>query len=204
MSTKEILNYFVQTADRPIRDDLRFAVMHTADSPIGPKVAIDCGCGAGADIAYLREQSFRVFAFDIERDAVNLCLARFRGDELVEVSQASFNSFSYPSACLIVADASLFFCPSQDFEEVWRKICKALSGGGVFCGSFLGPRDTMASATYNASAYWPDVLVFEKDDLLARFVDFEVLRFTEHEQSGFNVNGEPHDWHIYSLVARKR
>ncbi len=59
-------------------------------------------------------------------------------------SRSSFSSFRYPKASLVVADASLFFCPKSEFEGVWRSIFECLYPNGVFCGSFLGLQDTMA------------------------------------------------------------
>lgn len=61
MPSAAITQYFEATANRPIRDDLRFAVEVVPE----PKVAIDCGCGAGADIRYLVSNGFTVNGFDI-------------------------------------------------------------------------------------------------------------------------------------------
>lgn len=33
----------------------------------GPRIAVDCGCGAGSDIAFLRSEGFVVYTFDTER-----------------------------------------------------------------------------------------------------------------------------------------
>ena len=43
MSSTEITEYFDATEDREVREDLVFAVNNVHD----PKIAIDCGCGAG-------------------------------------------------------------------------------------------------------------------------------------------------------------
>jgi 2-polyprenyl-3-methyl-5-hydroxy-6-metoxy-1,4-benzoquinol methylase len=37
------------------------------------KIAVDCGCGAGSDIAYLRNEGFTVYAFDIEEASIKIC-----------------------------------------------------------------------------------------------------------------------------------
>jgi len=133
MSSEEIFKYFETTADRETRDDLRLGVSLVG----GNKVAIDCGCGAGSDIAFLRSYDFLVHAFDIEEESINQCRKRFKGDSEVLLSQATFNTFKYPNASLVVAESSLFFCPAQDFSEVWSKITDALLPEGVFSGSFM-------------------------------------------------------------------
>ena len=200
MTTPEKDRYFDATTDRPVRDDLRFAVSLAT----GDRVAIDCGCGAGSDIAYLRSEDFVVHAFDVEADAIRRCTERFADDARVHLQRASFTGFDYPAASLIVADASLFYCPPQDSDDVWRRITDALVPGGVFAGSFLGPGDTMAGPDFDRDAFWPEVLVMTEDELRPRFGDFNILRWNEHRQSGETADGTPHDWHIYAVVAQKK
>jgi len=197
--SREKQKYFEATANRDTREDLKNAVSLLGDN----KVAIDCGCGAGSDIAFLRSRGFTVHGFDIEEESISRCEARFENDSQVHLSQSCFSSFNYPRASLVVADASLFFCPESEFNEVWSKIVNSLLPNGVFCGSFLGPEDTMASPEYNNEAFWPDVLVFDKHQVKECFKGFDVVSFTEHKKSGVAPGGGVHDWHIFSVVARK-
>ncbi|GAL33382.1 SAM-dependent methyltransferase [Vibrio maritimus] len=74
----------------------------------GLQIAVDCGCGTGSDIGYLSSQGYQVFGFDINAEAVAICRNRFADDKLVEVSQDTFESFSYPNAGVVIAGASLF------------------------------------------------------------------------------------------------
>ena len=200
MLSTEKLEYFKATTNREIREDLKRAVNLVGDY----RVAIDCGCGAGSDIAFLRSEGFTVHGFDIEKESISLCRGRFEGDDRVYLTLASFSAFSYPKASLIVADASLFFCPEGEFNGVWHKIIESLVPNGVFCGSFLGSEDTMASQNFNKEAYWPDVLVFEEAQVQECFKGFDVVIFTEHKKSGLAPSGEPHDWHVYSVVSKKK
>lgn len=141
MSTREIRQYFNSTRNSDVRSDLAYAVSLVGDE----RVAIDCGCGAGSDIEYLRNNNFTVHAFDIEEESIRICEERFKDDSKVLLSNESFISFIYPQASLIVADASLFFCPPAEFDVVWKKIAQSLvCDARIFCGSFLGPEDTMA------------------------------------------------------------
>jgi hypothetical protein len=97
----------------------------------------------------------------------------------------------------------LFFCPKSDFDDVWRSMSGCLHPEGVFCGSFLGPLDSMAGPTYDKTAFWPDVTVFSAMEVKALFEGFVIRRFTEHKTSGNAPQGTPHDWHIFSVVAKK-
>jgi len=200
MTSREIREYFDATVSRDTRDDLKLGIQLVE----GARVAIDCGCGAGSDIAFLRANGFTVHAFDIEEDAIARCRKRFHGDSKVLLSHASFSTFEYPPASLIVADASLFFCPDSEFDDVWDKIREALLPKGVFVGSFLGPEDTMAGPDYDRDAFWPEVLVASEDKVKLWLEDFEIVSFTEHRTSGQTVNGTPHQWHIFSVVAQKK
>ena len=199
MTSKEILAYFDATEGRDTRADLKLGVGLVE----APGVAVDCGCGAGSDIAFLRAHGFRVYAFDIEEDAIARCQRRFRDDTEVIVSRDSFSTFDFPRASLIVADASLFFCPENEFAGVWANIKQSLSPKGVFVGSFLGPEDTMAGPDFDKTAFWPNVLVASEEQVRAWCSEFEVVSFTEHKVSGKTVNGAPHNWHIFAVVAQK-
>lgn len=200
MPSREVLEYFDATEFRDTRDDLKLGVTLVE----GSRIAVDCGCGAGSDIAFLRASGFVVHAFDIESEAIMRCQRRFSGDDKVSLSQDSFGTFRYPRASLIVADASLFFCPEDEFEDAWKQINESLLPNGVFVGSFLGPDDTMAGPEYNRKGFWPNVLVASEETLRSWLKPFEIVSFTEHRTSGTAPGGNHHQWHIYSVVARKK
>lgn len=198
MFKSEITKYFDTTESRKIREDLVFAVGNVRV----PGIAIDCGCGAGADIDYLISKGFTVHGFDIEEEAISRCQSRFRGIDNVILTESTFIDFEYPKAALVVADASLFFCPKKDFPDVWSKIRECLDSNGIFCGSFLGTEDTMAVPGVNPSRLWPEVAIFEEDDLIKLFERFEILRFNTHKSTGITAQGVVHNWHIFQVVAR--
>lgn len=199
MSIDEIKAYYDATVNREVRSDLSFAVDIVGE----PKVAIDCGCGAGADIAYLLTAGFKVYGFDSENESISRCRKRFENNNDVTLSQANFSSYHYPKSSLVVADASLFYCPKVDFDLVWRKIYTCLDSNGIFCGSFLGPEDTMAQPIVDKNTYWPERSVFDEKEVRDLFDNYEICRFTEHKTSGKTPDGTPHNWHIYSVVAIK-
>jgi len=199
MPSAAISKYFEATENRKIREDLIFAVENVDES----KVAIDCGCGAGADINYLASKGFIVHGFDVEEESISRCKTRFKNIDNVNLSKSSFSTYNFPKASLVVADASLFFCPKSEFSGVWKNIYECLQPNGIFCGSFLGPEDTMATPKYNADDFWPDVAVFEEEEVMKLFANYEILRFNVHKSSGTTPSGDLHDWHIYSVIAKK-
>ena len=197
MATQEVQEYYDATTNRGPRDDLVSAIQLTTQQGL----AIDCGCGAGSDIAHLRQAGFAVQAFDVEQESIDRCLKRYGSDPEVTLTKASFASFEYPKADLVVADASLFFCPPSDFSQVWQKIVTALKPGAVFVGSFLGPRDTMATGQYDKAAFWPAVSTFTEPEIDALFKTFDVNKFHEHELDGKTAQGKDHHWHIFQVIA---
>ena len=199
MATEEINKYYSETINRTVREDLIIAT----DLVGSDKIALDCGCGAGTDISFLRAKGFIVYAFDIEEQSINICREQFKHDEKVFLSQDSFSSYDYPKSTLINADASLFYCTETEFSSVWDNIYDSLQPDGIFCGSFLGPDDQMAKPDYNKQAYWSDVMVFEESELRLKLKRFELIKFAEHNISGLTPTGAPHRWHIYSVVAKK-
>ncbi len=60
MSSDIIGKYFEATLHRQVRDDLLFAAGIVGDT----RITIDCGCGAGAALAFLISQGFMGHGFD--------------------------------------------------------------------------------------------------------------------------------------------
>jgi SAM-dependent methyltransferase len=199
VNKEKVTRYFEESETRPIRDDLVFA----ADITPEPKIAIDCGCGAGADINYLLEKGFTVHAFDIEEESIDRCKSRFNGIDEVILTKASFLDFTYPEASLVVADASLFFCPGSEFKAVWSKIYDCLCPNGLFCGSLLGNEDSMAAPGDNPAVFWPEVSSFEESEVMQLLKGYEILRFKTHRSTGKSPQGFDHNWHLFQIVARK-
>ncbi|VCW79980.1 tRNA (cmo5U34)-methyltransferase [Acinetobacter baumannii] len=106
-----------------------------------PLVAIDCGCGAGNESAYLLSKGFHVHAFDISIDAQKVCAERFKDDSKFIFYHKSFEDFNFPPASLIIASSSLFFCDPSYFYSVINRIINALPEGGILVVDLLGTQD---------------------------------------------------------------
>ncbi|NOI25954.1 class I SAM-dependent methyltransferase [Vibrio mediterranei] len=161
------------------------------------RVAIDCGCGTGSDIAYIEQQGYQVHGFDINSDSVNICSERFERDPLVEVTQSSFESFNYPKAGIVIANSSLFFADPNQFDETWIRIESAIECGGVFAGDFMGPKDSWASN------YRSPTTSLTEGQVKALFERFEIVRFFERDEAALTSLGRLKHWHTYSVVAVK-
>lgn len=106
-----------------------------------PLVAIDCGCGAGNESAYLLSKGFNVHAFDISIDAQKVCTDRFKDDSKFIFYHESFEDFNFPPASLIIASSSLFFCNPSYFYSVIKRMTNALPEGGILVVDLLGTQD---------------------------------------------------------------
>ena len=144
-----------------------------------------------------------MYGFDVEEESVTRCRARFRNSERVHLSKSSFGSYKFPKASLIVADASLLFCPKPELPGVREKIYESLQADGIFCGSFPETEDTMTGQEYNPQDFWPEMAVLEEEEVRVLFSPDEILRFNTHKSAGTAPGGGQHNWHIFSVTAKK-
>ncbi len=185
-------SYYDRVKNSRPESALRFAISQV-DRKL-PRVATDCGCGAGNEIEFLVRRGFEVVAFDADEASVRMCRARFEGEDSVRISQATFLTFAYPGTALTVATLSLFFSPREDFEPSWARLAASIPPGGVFCGTFLGPNDD-----------WEDLLVHHsEEEVLALFDQFHVIerRVREFEQK--RPEGHREHRHQIQIIAKRR
>ena len=69
MPSDQISSYYDATVDRETRCDPAAAATIVSNR-FSPSVAIDCGCGAGSDIRYLRSRDFDSHSFDLEVESI--------------------------------------------------------------------------------------------------------------------------------------
>ncbi|HHF3197605.1 TPA: class I SAM-dependent methyltransferase [Vibrio diabolicus] len=188
--------YYQKILNQPHRPNVENAVNLLK---LENKVALDIRCGIGRDSHFLLEHGFNVHAFDSHEDAVKTCLTRFEGHKRFSISQCCFTEFDYPQCRLVIANASLFFCPEESFEQVWTKIDSALQPGGIFCGDFLGVKDSWV-----ASEMHPNITALTKKEVESLFEDYELISLNERDEDGTTVVGSPKHWHMFSVTARKR
>lgn len=163
-----------------------------------PLVAIDCGCGAGNESAFLLNRGFLVHAFDPSIEAATVCSAKFRQDEKFILSTATFEKFNFPKASLIIALLSLIFCDPESLEDVLDKIIHALPKGGVFLADLLGKEDAWLGSH-------PEKFIgFDKQQIQSMFSkNFDFLFFNEIKGERRLANGTSKFWHVYTLILKK-
>ncbi|NOI27184.1 class I SAM-dependent methyltransferase [Vibrio coralliilyticus] len=164
----------------------------------GCKVAIDCGCGTGSDIAYLAQQGYQVHGFDNNEDAIGLCRDRFADQPSINISLSTFETFRYPQAGVVLAHNSLFFAEPEAFPDTWQSISNSLKTGGVFSGDFMGEKDSWAHGFRIATTPLTELQVE------ALFKDFDIIQFQERDETGPTALGRIKHWHTFSVLAVKK
>ncbi|MGQ3889995.1 class I SAM-dependent methyltransferase [Legionella sp. CNM-1927-20] len=163
-------------------------------------LAIDLGCGTGADTIKLLELGWPVLAIDANVEAITtlhaLCPLLLRNRLIMRI--ANFESVtSLPFASLINANYSLHFLKSDSFYKFWSLILTALPPGGIFAGTFLGVKDSWNTTNRFNMTFW------SMDDLNNLLKQFDIKWFAETKKEGTDALGNNKYWHIYAIVAKK-
>ena len=108
--------------------------------------AVDLGCGAGIDTLAMLERGWQVFATDAEEEAIQRTRNRVPPElqPRLRTLVTPMEDVELPTADLVWASFSLFFCDPARFADVWARIGRAVRPGGRFAGQLLGDRDTWA------------------------------------------------------------
>lgn len=164
-----------------------------------PLIAIDCGSGAGNESAYLLSNGFNVYAFDISIEAQKFCAERFKDDSKFIFYHESFEDFNFPSASLIIASSSLFFCDPSYFDRVIKRIINALPEGGILVVDLLGTQDEWVIRE-------PKKFIgFTYQDIVDLFLyDFNLLFHKKMNENLPLLNGYIKSWHLHMMILQKK
>ena len=164
-----------------------------------PKIAIDCGCGAGNESGFLIEQNFIVHAFDPSTQARDICLQKFAGYDNFIFALEGFENYDFPNASLIIALLSLFFCDPHRVDCVLEKISNALFPEGIFLFQVLGKEDAWVVQNF------AQFIGFEPRQLEQKFAkEFEILWIDELKAYKPLANGALKFWHLHTLILKKK
>lgn len=191
--------YAAQNANRAPSSLLRKAIRRITARSI--KTALDLGCGTGRDTHFLLSKGYRVYALDAQVGAISF-LRKSIPARLRRQLSAGVIRFEHvrqrdlPQLSLINASFSIFFCRPSSFQQLWRNLTHRLEYGGIFCGQFIGPRDTWAKKRgYTAVS---------RNRLMRLLSNFEVIQLSEQEDDSGTITGMPKHWHLFTVIARKK
>jgi len=190
--------YYKVVCTRPPRELLRHALMLFPRAPIGSRLAIDIGCGAGNETLELLRQGWNVLAIDQEPAAIR----RLR-DAVADADRPRLQLYAgsiignvLPKADLIWAGLSLPFVARSDLDNVWTTVADALKTGGRFAGDFFGTRDAWA---------WEEGMsFFTQKELKALLKPLAIEYFmTEHGARPTATQGVKRS-HAFAVIARRK
>lgn len=184
------------TQDLPHRPILEKALSYFENLP---KIAIDCGCGAGNESSFLLRHDFKVYAFDPSVEAKNICLSKFNDNKNFVFSNQAFEDYSFPKASLIIALFSLFFCSADSLENVLKKMQESLREQGILLIQLLGKEDEWVN---NFSEKF---IGFEQRELNFFFDEnFDIIYVDEFKGNKLLANGTLKFWNVHTLILKKK
>ena len=155
--------------------------------------AIDLGCGAGNDIAFLLEKGFNVTAIDQEEQVREFIENKNLNKEKLKLIIDDFSKINIPNSDLVLANFSLFFV-KDNFDEFIDKMLKNINPKGFFVGNFLGKDDD-----WNRTRTTVD-----KEKLLNYFKNFDIFYFAEEKYYKDTSTGKEKFWHVYTIIAQQK
>ncbi len=164
--------YFESTVDLDMGETLDKFVTHLPEAG----EILDLGCGSGRDSLSLIERGFDVTAVDGSKELSELASIHIGQDVLtMEFNQLDFHEvFDGIWAC-----ASLLHTPSEELEDIFKKVILGLKSGGVLYmsfkhGDFSGFRN---------GRYFNDFKTKTMKDFLNKFEELEVLDIWKSEDT---------------------
>ena len=117
-------------------------------------VALDLGCGVGAEAEYLAKNGFMVDAIDKSETVVKTAKERTSG-LTVEVIQGDFREFALRPGyyALAVAVNSLPFVPKEECRTLLQSVQESIKPGGAVILSVYGPEHAWANSRADMS-FW--------------------------------------------------
>lgn len=160
-------------------------------------IALDLGCGAGAEAEYLAENGFMVDAIDKSETMAKSARERCAG-LTVDVIQGDFTDFGLRPAyySLAVAINSLPFVAKEKIRPLLESVQASIKPGGAVLFSFFGPEHAWAKER-------PDMNFWTADEAKAFWQGWEIVSLVERKGMMPLSSGAEIMQHRLWLVARK-
>ncbi len=161
------------------------------------RLAIDLGCGGGADTFALLERGWRVHSVDASPTSQRLIAERldpeYEGRVTVEIGR--FDELDLPQADLVYAQMSLPFSGS-DLESSTANALDAVRPGGAFAVHFFGSDDEWIDEV--------NVAYVNRRWIEEQFGEFVDVTIDEVNQEGpYGLEGGLKRWHYYFALAKR-
>lgn len=159
-------------------------------------VALDLGCGVGAEAEYLAKNGFMVDAIDKNETVVKTAKERTSG-LTVDVIQGDFREFALRPGyyALAVAVNSLPFVPKEECRALLKSVQESIKPGGAVVLSVYGPEHAWASR--------PDMSFWSVDEFRDLWKGWDILAIDEVRGPAPLVSGQEIFQHRIRLIAKK-
>lgn len=155
--------------------------------------AVDLGCGAGNDTAFLLEKGFEVTAIDQEEQVKEIIENKEFNKEKLKIIIDDFSKIEISNIDLLLANYSIFFV-KNNFDEFVKRALNNINSKGFFVGNFLGKEDSWNNTK----------TTLDKEEVLNYFKDYEILYFSEEKFQKDTATGKSKFWHVYNMIAQKK
>ena len=165
---------------------------------VEPTRAVELGCGAGRDTAFLIKNGWNVTAIDKE-DIESYILEKLDGNEKerFKFERQSLEELKLERNKLVVANFSLSFCNKKFFNKMWNAVSESILPGGYFVGNIFGVNDQRAKFNDNMT-------FLDKVQVYKLFEKFDIVFFEEVERDFPTAMGNIKHWHLFFVIAVKR
>ena len=161
-----------------------------------PGVAVDLGCGSGAETLELLRRGWQVHAVDADSSGIALLEASVPPEvrPRLHTHVTRFEDFELPSCDLVWSGFSLPYCAAAQWPLLWSHIVAALNVNGRFAGDIFGNK--------HAWAVEPEVHVLTEAALRHQLEGLVIEAF-DIEDGLRPSGGELTRWHAFGIAARK-
>ncbi len=161
-------------------------------------VALDLGCGSGAEAEYLAKNGFMVDAIDKSDTAVKYTTERCQG-LTVDVIQGDFREFQLRPGyyALGVAINSLSFVEKEACRNLLLSVQASIKSGGAVLLGVFGPEHAWAASR-------PDMSFWTPEEFRKLWNGWDILALDEYKGPWPLVSGEEIYQHRLHLSAKKR
>lgn len=161
------------------------------------RLAIDVGCGGGADTRDLLARGWRVIAVDSSPSSRRLLEERTpdAARDRLEIITESFHVAELPPADFVYAQFSLPFA-GKDFDASVHNVLSSVTEGGAFVGQLFGEKDDWAAD--------PNVAFVDRAWIDRAFEGFGEIEIDERDHGGsYGTENDSKHWHFFHIRARR-